>query len=265
MPKVACLMMQKDEEDLILAWVLYHAKLFGLSNLFVYDNGSTSTVVINLLKNFSSLGLNVDWSRNLPKDFHQKGEILGSKIRELEASDRFDFFIPLDCDEFIAIDNNGIQFDADIINQGLNDLQDNRAFLVAWAFYNNLADQNCFFKWDHKKTFFASGTFGSLDHGYHKGVSRKAEGLCLTKFIHMHLHFKPYTTLQVHARNKLAAYVDVFDRKALESYQGVGYHVAKHLLISEEDYSARFRPSVGTAVPQFAKCLQDLGVRYPYV
>ena len=40
MPKVACVMMQKDEAILLEPWLTYHGHLFGLENLFVIDDGS---------------------------------------------------------------------------------------------------------------------------------------------------------------------------------------------------------------------------------
>ena len=37
MPKVACFMMQKNEQTLLEPWLIYHGHLFGFENLYVWD------------------------------------------------------------------------------------------------------------------------------------------------------------------------------------------------------------------------------------
>ena len=80
----------------------------------------------------------------------------------------------------------------------------------------------------------------------------------------MHLHFRPYASNVRHSKNKLSAYVDVSDRQQLEKYRGTGYHVARHLLVTEDEYYAPFKPGRGVPVPQFAAALSSIGVKYPY-
>ena len=43
-------MMQKNEDDLLEPWIKYHSNMFGAENLFIYDNGSTSPLVAEVLE-----------------------------------------------------------------------------------------------------------------------------------------------------------------------------------------------------------------------
>ncbi len=266
MPRVACLMMQKDEDDLLWPWVKYHSHLFGIESLFIYDNGSVSSRVRQDLEKACRIGVKVDWSHDKSSDFHLKGDIFSKRIEELDTVSPFDFYLPLDCDEFLALstDDGAFTCNRNEILQAFSVLADDRAFSINSAFYNNLADPTRFWRWDHRKTFFSEGTIGYLDHGFHDGRSKKREGVVKTNLTHIHLHHKPYQSLVDHARNKLSAYVDVDDRTALETYRGIGLHVAKFLLTTEAEYNSRFSHTKGVACPAFVNCLQQLGVDFPF-
>jgi hypothetical protein len=259
-------MMQKDEDELLQTWARYHGYLFGIDNLYVYDNGSTSLLAIEQLRNLQSEGLNVDTTRSGRRDFEQKGNILGDKIRELDASGLYDYFIPLDCDEFIVLqlDKEHISCDSGHINEELAKLHDDRVFLVQNYYSNILGFPDLYWCWGVRKTFFKKGTFEYLDLGFHSGRSRKADGAYDTPFAYMHFNHKPYRTIVEHARNKLQDRVDVNDRAALAAFHGTGYHIAKYLLESEEEYLRRFRPNHGVHLPSFAQRLRSIGAPVPF-
>src|SRR4051794_34461386 len=101
MPTAACIMMQKDEAFLLRPWLAYHGYLFGYENLFVFDNGSTLPNVRATLTEFARKGVNVDWDHASRDNYLAKGELIGDRIRTLEAAGEYDFMIPLDCDEFM--------------------------------------------------------------------------------------------------------------------------------------------------------------------
>src|SRR4051794_8936502 len=103
MPRIACLMMQKDEDILLRPWLLYHGYLFGFENLYVFDNGSSSEAVLATLQAFAAVGVNVDFTHDRPEDFEFKGEVIGRTIKEFRQDDRYDIALPLDCDEFLAV------------------------------------------------------------------------------------------------------------------------------------------------------------------
>ncbi|MEL8650170.1 hypothetical protein J4W43_21295, partial [Escherichia coli] len=73
--KLACLMMQKNESRLLKSWLDYHAIIFGLENMYVYDNGSTEKECIDTLKMYERNGLNVEWKFSSREDFENKGYI----------------------------------------------------------------------------------------------------------------------------------------------------------------------------------------------
>lgn len=92
--KVFC--MQKEEEDILEDWILYHAHLFGMDNLYIVDNYSNDSSV-SILRKYEPLGLH--WEQ-LP-DYPKKGDYLFSLIKQHQ--DDCDFAIPLDIDEFVGI------------------------------------------------------------------------------------------------------------------------------------------------------------------
>ena len=101
--KIAVLMMQKNETELLEKWIVYHSELFGTENLFLFDNGSDDKKTIEILRVWQNKGLNVSWEHSTKHDFESKGTILGDRIKVLEESNSYDCFIPLDCDEFLAV------------------------------------------------------------------------------------------------------------------------------------------------------------------
>ena len=67
--KIACLMMQKNEGDLLKFWSDYHADLFGSENIFIFDNGSDDLITVNILKEIELSGINVSYDYPSKKDF----------------------------------------------------------------------------------------------------------------------------------------------------------------------------------------------------
>lgn len=92
--KVFC--MQKDEEDILNEWIIYHSYLFGIENLYIIDNYS-SHQSLEILNYYKNIGLNV-YTR---ADYSKKGEYIYELIKEQEKS--CDIAIPLDLDEFVGI------------------------------------------------------------------------------------------------------------------------------------------------------------------
>lgn len=57
MVRVACTLMQKNERALLRPWLEYHGHLFGMSNIFLFDNGSTEPNVLQLLNEYEARAL----------------------------------------------------------------------------------------------------------------------------------------------------------------------------------------------------------------
>jgi len=90
--------MQKDEEDILEEWIIYHSHLFGLENLYIIDNMS-GEASIKILQKYGSKGLY--WYQQ--PDYSKKGDYLYELIKQTKND--CDIAIPLDIDEFIAVVN----------------------------------------------------------------------------------------------------------------------------------------------------------------
>lgn len=95
MVKVKIFCMQKDEEDILEEWILYHAHLFGMGNIYIIDNFSQEPS-LNILRKYESKGLY--WYQQ--PDYTKKGDYLYELIKK--TKDECDLAIPLDIDEFIG-------------------------------------------------------------------------------------------------------------------------------------------------------------------
>jgi hypothetical protein len=97
--------MQKNEDDILEEWILYHSYLFGMDNLYIIDNLSNHAS-ITILKKYEQLGLHL----SVQTDYAKKGEYLLELIKQTQND--CDLAIPLDIDEFIAfVDLNNMSKD----------------------------------------------------------------------------------------------------------------------------------------------------------
>ena len=152
--KIAVLMMQKNEHDLLPIWLDFNGFQFGFSNLYVWDNGS-DVKCKEILREYERLGVNVVYWMNHEIDFRRKGVILGEKIKELDRTADYDFYLPLDCDEFVAVESgpSSVRFDMKAICAELSAYEDEgRPLGVEWAYYNIPDQPSRFLRTPHKKT-----------------------------------------------------------------------------------------------------------------
>ena len=246
--KIACLMMQKNETSLLKPWLDYHIMIFGIKNIFLYDNGSTDTTCINILKNYETKGLNVTWDFNTKNDFEQKGQIFSDKIKNLDKSIfPYDFYFPLDCDEFIAYERNpgDLLMDKKSIEIELENHIGCQSTLAINAGYDNnpLFNQYYFRSDEQRKTFFYKGTCLTLDMGFHSGKTNLGAETKKTKIHYIHHHYKEFYNYQTSAREKLLGRVKDFSTSTLEMHRankGPGYHLIGALLTTEEEYYFSF-------------------------
>jgi hypothetical protein len=96
MVKVKLFCMQKDEEDILEEWILYHSHLFGIENLYMIDNLSQQPS-IDILKKYERQGMHL----SVQNDYSKKGDYLYDLIKS--TGDTYDFAIPMDIDEFIGV------------------------------------------------------------------------------------------------------------------------------------------------------------------
>lgn len=239
--KVACIMMQKNEIELLKPWFYYHSSIFEASNIYILDNGSTDKAVLSTLKSIESLGAKVIYKYNTNQDFERKGDIIGGLITELDNGS-YDFFMPLDCDEFVAVyDQNGNVScnKLDIQSELNNNINSKDTLVISGQLFNCPLNNKLFHYQETRKTFFTKKSFRSLDLGYHWGKSISL-GEHKTKITHFHFHNKPFNILLSHAREKLKSRVDSFDPEYLKTYNGLGSHMVRYFLITEDEYLTQF-------------------------
>ena len=92
--------MVKNEEDIILEWIVYHGKLFGINNLFIIDNYSEDNTFYFCQK-FIKYGLKLIRKDN----YLAKGDYM-TDILHYAKKLNYDIFIPLDIDEFVTLNGS---------------------------------------------------------------------------------------------------------------------------------------------------------------
>jgi hypothetical protein len=260
-------MMQKDETHLLSHWIEYHGNLFGLENLYVYDNGSSNLGCLEVIDKYKKLGVHFYFEFDSQADFLNKGKILGNKILELEATNEYDFFIPLDCDEFIGTisDVGVISCDRKIIHDELDmHGKTEDILLFRYQLYNSVFSSMWFSRRYWPKIFFRSGTFGWLDQGYHHGKSKNGSGEHKTNLIQFHLHNKPFSTVQAHTLRKLSARLGDKSREEILNYVGAGQHVIKYLRMDEHQYWNHFLRTSHQQIPALMNAFSSLGLDWPF-
>ena len=178
--KIFC--MQKNEDDILEDWILYHSSLVGYENIYLIDNQSNEKSK-EILKKYSNL-INI-YER---QDYLKKGDY----IAELIMQNQCDIAIPLDIDEFIGITTsdykgNGkidVSIDKDLILNELNNIY-SKGIKFSFSNYltsintklfssNPLVDCTHFtyenYGLNNKKFFNGRYPIVHLDHGNHKVI-----------------------------------------------------------------------------------------------
>ena len=180
----------KDEPDLLLPWVHYHAGLVGKENVHIIDHQSTHPEVVSTLEILSQVGMDIEYFNG---SFGSKGKVLTEKMKK--CPNNCSFLLPLDVDEFITLRNwsephtmfssspsdirealsvlpiDGYKYKFVNIQAALS-RQVEKVHLRPFAatkFYGFKINQ-C-----KAKTFYHSSSFVHTDVGHHVG---KASGIC---------------------------------------------------------------------------------------
>lgn len=260
-PRVACVMLHKDEDDLLEPWLLYYGALFGYENLFIFDNGSTSKTVRATLRRYAARGVTVDRSYRKRTDFPLQGDIAARKIRQLAATRQFDFFLPVDCDEFVVLDGpDGPICDPDAIRTHFASFLDATGILEIKRNYTNyISEPARFWPAEYQKVFFARHGCTTIEFGYHRGKSALGGPTVATRLAHMHFHHKPFATILKHTSSKLDCFVNTTSAARLRGYRGPMSYAAQYFLMTPAMYYARFEPAGTTTVSAIIERLKAVG------
>ncbi len=263
MKRVGIFMMQKDEDDLLPIWIKYYSALFGPENINIFDNGSRSYFVRQVLRDAEANGVRVIYKYSLKIDFEKKGKVLANDF--LLHQDKFDCFIPVDCDEFIAVETkSGWTCDAEAIKLELAGTIEGIGFSVSRRFQNCPWDPEIFYFHESKnpKLYFGKGKVKGLCTGFH---STKMPRIIIDSRIGIfEIHHKPLDLLKEHAKRKLESRVKSFEQDAIRNYKGRGKHLIPYLFMSEDTYLESFQQKRGIRTSALVNALSALKLKFPF-
>ncbi len=264
----ACVLMQKNERELLPRWIEHHGRLFGFENLHIFDNGSDSDVVDYLRYMEHERGLHVDYSHTEPVSFSHKGSIIARRITELSGQAAASFYFPLDCDEFLGV-WTGREYScrpADIHRELQRCPRDIPcSFEVASRRDNCPWDDTVFYEVPRAgKLFFANTQVEGLDLGFHE--CRRPYVSIGSRIVYFHFHFKPHELLVAHAREKLKTRLPLQDisREELLSYRGPGYHLTRYLTHTEDEIHAWLDSHPNIRTDAVAELFAGLELDFPF-
>lgn len=268
--RVACTVMLKNEHALVNAFLHYHANLFGPQNLFVVDNGSTDPITLRYLAEFEAKGVNVDRSFTTADDYTRKGLIIGNLVQQLDRDYDYDFYILLDCDEFVVLKlDDSYTCDGERIHRYFDSLKGEKRILrVGRNLPNILGRPFEFQELDYQKTIFPKNVLAETDHGHHVGRSRTGKGDVACDIVYVHYHYRPYNEVVWYARQKLITETSaevLDDVLRLRSYKGPGQHMIGYLLDGSESYYEQFRDVSNTiSFTELGDQFLKLGIAAPF-
>ena len=245
-PRIALLMMQKNERLLLDPWITYHRSLVDPASIFVFDNGSTDPQTLAILDAAEASGVSVNRSFNQQQDYFNCGLIFAETMKQLDDRDPHDFYFAMDCDEFLACDQAGrISCSLNDIDQVLARFANSRKVLtIPHKYVNSPYHPNRYAKttWC-KKCFFARGACASLEHGFHQGCSIAGSEELETGITYIEFHYKPYSDHLKLSRQKIEYLLPDLKRRTLSEYvqtKRPNFHSAIALLQSEYNYFHSF-------------------------
>jgi hypothetical protein len=266
--RLAAVTMQKNEDGLINHWLIYYASLCGgYEHLHIIDDASTSALVRQSLEDAASRGAHVYWDDDGKWRLEDKGRLASRIINDLAPG--YDFYFPVDCDEFICLDEDGRPSLArDRICAELERSSPGRKALRIDTAFKNIPHSADVCRGETKKAVICGrGSAITLDTGFHLYNGRtKADtlppgDLGTSRIAHVHFQYRPFLKAIAFAREKLKNRVPDFSRKRMENYTGGGFHLKPYFLISEDEYLAWFdhQPRIDISA-EFAA----LGLDVPY-
>lgn len=208
--------MQKNEDDILENWILYHGYLFGYENIYIIDNMSDSKSH-EIYKKFN---INVTQY----EDYRKKGDAIFELMSTIKDTV---FFIPLDLDEFIYLDTSKNykneeemirNYKEDVLKyiMSLKRIKNNGRY--SFKYYLTSINNKLYYKdpilelhnfriddlGSHNKKFFKASEITGLDHGNHYGfVKDKTMKYTETELILIHYHFRGILKLIQKCRNDI--------------------------------------------------------------
>ena len=252
MARVKCITMQRDERQLLPAWLRYHGALFGFDNLVVFDGGSTERLVVEMLAEAEAAGVDVRWTHRTPRDFADRGSHLRNLMRGWqEARLPYDFALPLDCDEFLVRwTREGLDCRAAAVDAEMERIRgEERALAIRDVLFNVPGRPGWFALDEQPKCFLPAHAAGEVDGAWRHLTSSRAAGACGTALATLHFRNKPLRERRARARRRIGAGAEPPSEAAAV------------LELDEDAYLRRYDDRVLLGFPQFGATLAALGIR----
>ena len=249
MARVKCITMQRDETALLPAWLRYHGTLFGFDNLVVFDHGSTERSVVDTLRDAERAGVDVRWSHRDRRDWEERGAHVRNLMRGwAEAGVDYDFVLPLDCDEFLAIwTRTGLDCRRATIEAALDDLRgEARPIAIHDVLFNVPGRPGWFVLADQPKSFAARDAVREID-GTFRFVTTAAGDRRGTRLVTLHFRNKALRDMRARARHRFG------------DARPDGHH-ASLTELDEHAYLHRYDDRFLLGFPAFGACLAALGI-----
>lgn len=261
----AVAMMQKDEGDVLRAWIDHYTSLFVPHALTIFDNGSTDRETLDQLKRAEAVGICVDRSQPGVNSFMNKGDILVRRFRALDR--RYAFFYPCDCDELL-VSGEPVHGRAlgEALRQEFAALGTSNATIFRIAReYRNAPGSTLFSVQPCLKLMFKEVPPPSLDRGLHlydfPNNIDAVPGIAPCRFAQIHFHHKPFDLALKAARLKMRLHTPTFERSAMRNYTGPGEHLRPLFGMTAERYLDRM--SAGADI-DLSDWLERRGIAAPY-
>lgn len=232
-------MMQRNERDLLPVWLKYYGGLFGYKNLWVVDDDSDDSVVLDGLREAETRGVHVV---RLPgrAGVDSKGEIL-SQLRS-EHLFRYDFVIPADCDEYLCFIHAGKATTNNrkiVLELWRLKLKHAEVFRISHQIMNVPGTSLGYFE-SAKKGFLPRGSKVQIDVGHHFPENQQERD---SRLGFVHFRHRPFASLLRFARAKLEDRVESFHLEVLQSHREKGWggrHLVKYFFMSRQEYYGSF-------------------------
>lgn len=268
MTVIRCLTMQKNEVDMLEPWILWHGALFGFENLTVVDNGSSHARVRRIQAQYQERGVTIIRSLRGHRDFLNKGDVLADIIRDWDEAGDYDFALPMDCDEFLAVFLDRFSVEPEDIRNEFEALKEEEATLITDHILLNVPEAPGYFRPQSvSRALFRAGTIEGLDRGLHAPLTRYRERCVRTPFVHLHFHNRPdYEDIRRAAREKLANFTGTspaqmaqMAEKSTYGKQG-GYHLLHYFRKTREEFLNEYRDVPDIYAPAVVERLKTLGI-----
>lgn len=229
--QISVAMMQRNEGELLKAWINHYMQITSADLITIIDNGSYENKTLDALKYGENLGIKVERKYSSPEDFERKGHIVYNALKVFSGKEIF--LLPCDCDEFLVCEKNNLQVELERLKQ----TKDN-GFRID-RYYNSIPYSEKYYITLAKKVIFFDILPRKFDIGFHLGGG-EALSLKKTNLSFIHFHNQIFENILRSAREKLKLRVPNFEKDTLKSHKGKGGHLIKYFFMNNEEYMRQF-------------------------